>query len=479
MVFSSLLFLFIFLPLQLLCYWLIPQKYKNLSLLIFSLIFYSWSGPLYLILLVMDSLITWYSAVKIQDAYNTNKPDKIAKTYLLINCSILVLILVFFKYLGLLSSMINALIGWTGIPAIPLLNIALPIGISFYTFQLLSYTADVYTRKIEANPSFFKILLYASLFHQCIAGPIVRYEVIANEIDERTTDFNKIYKGLRRFSIGLAKKAVLANACAELADTYLSLDPSALSQMSRVGLWFGAICYTLQIYLDFSAYSDMAIGLGYMIGFHYPENFKYPYIANSIKDFWRRWHISLSSFFRDYVYIPLGGNRVSILRNIFNLFVVWGLTGLWHGASVNFIIWGLYYFLFLIIEKYIFKDKTIFIAGHIYTLIAVTVGWVIFRFDSFEPLKIALSGMFGFSDIKFIDLQTTSALKGNIFLILFCIIASTPLYRKLRSMLNNSDNKFAQTLYLAENIILPTILLILSTFALVGNSYNPFLYFRF
>lgn len=484
MVFSSLIFLYVFLPLQFFIYYLIPGgaiKAKNAVLLAFSLIFYSWSGPFYLLILLFESFVCWFFSGKIQK-YKDNKDDKNkdrSKLCLISTTVILLLILFCFKYLTFCSDLINKAMGFTGLGTFPVIQVALPIGISFYTFQLISYVADVYMKKVEASKSYFKILLYASLFHQCIAGPIVRYELIANEIDNRKADLNDIFAGIKRFSIGLAKKAVLANGVATLADNLLPLEASEISSLPVAALWLGAICYTLQIFLDFAAYSDMAIGLGRMAGFHYAENFNYPYIAKSIQDFWRRWHISLSTFFRDYVYIPLGGSRVKAFRHIINLLIVWMLTGLWHGASTNFILWGLYYFVFLIIEKYLFKNRTIPVLGNIYALIVITLGWVLFRFDSFTSLRLALTGMFGQNGNAFIDMQTTTALKSNIFLLVYAVLACTPLFKKISELLSSDKNKFLTISGKVINLLLPAILLLLSTIALVGNSYNPFLYFRF
>lgn len=494
MVFSSLIFIYVFLPLQLLFYYFTPVKYKNSMLLFFSLLFYSWSGPLYLLILLGDSFVAYWCAKKIESSSHTNpfatvndiNQDKKCKFYLALCTVTLLMVLVFFKYLGFLSDIINKSLGYAGIGSIPVVKIALPIGISFYTFQLISYVVDVYRKEVHANTSYGKVLLYASLFHQCIAGPIVRYKQVADEIDYRTTNYKEVFYGVKRFSIGLAKKAILANSCAKIADQFLANNSSVLGSQSVAGLWLGAFCYTLQIYLDFSAYSDMAIGMGQMIGFHYLENFNYPYISRSVKEFWRRWHISLSSFFRDYVFIPLGGSRVKPLRHIFNLLVVWFLTGLWHGASTNFIMWGLYYFVLLLIEKYIFRNKTIPVIGNIYTMFAVILGWVLFKFDSFANLKTALYGLFGQNCNKMIDLQTKTVFKGNAFLLLFCILACTPLFKKLGELLHSHSkenttiaHRILNSIGALTDIIIPAALLLLSTFALVGNSYNPFLYFRF
>lgn len=471
MVFSSLLFIYLFLPLQLIIYSIVPQKSKNASLLFFSLVFYAWSGPLYLLILICEALICWFFAKKIEDTHR--------KLYLIIPIVALLSILAFFKYLGLASNALNVALGLCSSIQIPELKVALPIGISFYTFQLITYVVDVYRKKANANRSFYKVLLYASLFHQCIAGPIVRYETVANEIESRAVSLDDVFYGVRRFSIGLAKKAVLANSCAEIADKLLSQKTDVLMNQSVSGLWLGAIAYTLQIYLDFSAYSDMAIGMGRMVGFHYLENFNYPYISKSVKEFWRRWHISLSTFFRDYVYIPLGGNRTSAIRHIFNLFIVWFLTGLWHGASVNFICWGIYYFVFLMFEKYILRDKTIPVIGNVYTLLVVVVGWVMFRFESFAQMKLVLRGMFGLRSIELWDMNVKSLFISNMFFIVLAIVLSTPIISCISRYLGKRRPTIARYLGYIDDLLVPAILLLLSTIALVGNSYNPFLYFRF
>lgn len=500
MVFSSLIFVYAFLPIQFLIYYLSPKEYKNAVLLFFSLIFYSWSGPLYLFLLAGDSFVAYYFALLIQKEYDARvirrtakkkflkekyKSEKShAKLYLTLAIAILLTVLVFFKYLSWLSDCLNAGLGLMNISKLPVIRITLPVGISFYTFQLISYVADVYNKKVEANKSYSRVLLYAGLFHQCIAGPIVRYETVANEIEDRNPNQNDVFIGIKRFSIGLAKKAVLANSIAKLADTFLPTSMDTLKGQTCLGLWFGAICYTIWIYLDFSAYSDMAIGLGRICGFHYMENFNYPYIASSVQEFWRRWHISLSTFFRDYVYIPLGGSRVKVCKHIINLLIVWVLTGLWHGASANFALWGLYYFVFLIIEKYIFRGKKIPVIGNIYALIAVTFGWVLFRFDSFTMLKTAISGLFAFtsgnaSKVKLYDIQLISSIKSNIFLLIYVVLACTPLFKWIGDVIHKETNGFTRILSNILNVVVPAIMLGLATLSLVGNSYNPFLYFRF
>lgn len=471
MVFSSLVFIYLFLPVHLLFYYLTPSKYKNYVLLLFSLIFYAWAGPVFLLVLLGEAFVGYFFALKI------SKTKK--KLLFIAGITILIATLVFFKYLYFLSTIVNSMLNLTELPQIIVPTITLPIGISFYTFQLISYLADVYRGQVEANPSFSKVLLYTSLFHQCIAGPIVRYKTVSDEIDNRHSDWNDVYEGIMRFSIGLAKKAVLANSVAAIVDKICNNGMESLTSQSVGALWVMAICYSLQIYLDFSAYSDMAIGMGRMIGFHYLENFNYPYISSSVNEFWRRWHISLSTFFRDYIYIPLGGNRVGKGRHIFNLIVVWALTGLWHGASMNFIFWGLYYFVFLVFEKYILKNKEIKVIGNIFTLLVVIVGWVIFKFDNSTELIYVLRTMFGFSGKQLWNINASTILLSNLFLIIVSVIACTPLFSIIYKKILSSEKKVSQCLTAFIEIILPPVFLILATLALVGNSYNPFIYFRF
>lgn len=476
MVFSSLLFVYLFLTLNLFAYSKARKlRTKNIVMLVFSLIFYAWGGPKYLLLLVGMTFISWGMAIAI-DRYREHK-----KLLLIADCVLQLGLLGIFKYTGFLLGNIQAI---TGFPeSIP--QIALPIGISFYTFQLLSYVVDVYRGEVEPQEKFWILLLYASLFHQCIAGPIVRYKDVENDILHRKVKINEVDRGIKRFCIGLAKKALLANGCAVIADTFLIIgDTKALSSVSALGLWLGLLCYMLQIYLDFSAYSDMAIGMGLMVGFHYKENFNYPYAADSVTDFWRRWHISLSTFFRDYVYIPLGGNRKGERRTYLNLFVVWFLTGMWHGASWNYILWGLYFFLFLVLEKKVLLEKFKALpkfVSHIYALAVIYFGWLLFKFESMADLGTALKGMFGLNKNGFIDMQTSLLFKNNIFFLIFTIIAVTPLFKMIRKKVIawfKEKNTIPYPVYVYE-VALPVVLLILSTLALIGNSYNPFLYFQF
>lgn len=477
MVFSSIIFVFLFLALQLTVYYFIQPEKRNKVLLIFSLIFYAWGGPVYLFILVGETAICWFAGIKIQETNNNGSQSREAKPFLILACVALLGLLCIFKYLTFICENTHA---WFGTPnKVP--QIVLPIGISFYTFQLISYVVDVYRKDVNAQPEFWKLLLYSSLFHQCIAGPIVRYETVAEEIDNRKFNIPGLYKGIRRFSIGLAKKAILANTCASVVAALLPEGVEALKAQSTMSLWVGVIFYMFEIYFDFSAYSDMAIGMGLMVGFHYLENFNYPYTATSVQDFWRRWHISLSTFFRDYVYIPLGGNRCSTGKYIRNMCVVWFLTGLWHGASWNYIIWGLYYLAFLLLEKFVIQDKIPKGWNRVYTLFVILVGWAIFKFENLKELGVVLKGMFLFGCDKFFDLTVQTQLLTHIFFIIFAIIAVTPLGKILHKGFTKMG-KENDTVFLIVNVfdaILPAILLVLSLLALVGDSYNPFLYFQF
>lgn len=459
--------------LNLFVYNLVPKKYRNTVLLGFSLVFYAWGGPRYLLLLLGETAISWLMGIKISNAKKSNKNPKL---WMIVDIVCLLGLLGIFKYLGFFMNTFN---GWFGLN-LDVPEIVLPIGISFYTFQLLSYVIDVYKGEVEAQQDFSKLLLYSSLFHQCIAGPIVRYQTIAEEIDDRKVSADDIYYGIRRFSIGLAKKAILANGVAKVADALASTDPQLLSTTSALGIWFGLLCYMLQIYLDFSAYSDMAIGMGRMIGFHYLENFNYPYKAKTVQDFWRRWHISLSTFFRDYVYIPLGGNRGGTWVYVRNMVTVWFLTGMWHGASWNYICWGLYYLVFLLLEKFVIKERIPSGWNRIYTLSVIFFGWMIFRYENMSTLLLAFKGLFGFNG-GFASAENITMILSNIFLIAIACIGCTD----LAVLLNNvayrlaQDNKIVFITYCGFETMLPALLVFFSAVALIGNAYNPFLYFQF
>lgn len=489
MVFSNLFFVYFFFPLNLICCFFAKDlKAKNMVMLIFSLFFYAWGEPKYVFLLIFECFADWLLALYIEKYRGTKK----SKLLLVCACAVDLGLIGIFKYLTFILENVKAV---TGRPE-NIVQIALPIGISFYTFQLLSYVIDVYRGETEAQKKFWYVLLYASLFHQCIAGPIVRYSDVCAEIENRKTNFNEISKGISRFAIGLGKKALLANVCGSLADTVLLSDSAlsvtadlqrniaVLSSRPALGLWLGMIFYMLQIYLDFSAYSDMAIGMGQMIGFHYKENFDYPYCSKSVAEFWRRWHISLGTFFRDYVYIPLGGSRKGLGRTVLNTFIVWALTGLWHGASWNFVLWGLYFFVFLTLERLFLKEKLEKApswVSHVYLLFVSLFGWIIFRFRSVSVGLTVFKGMFGLCSNGFTSYEINAFFKNNVFFLVVAVIACTPLMKNLgRLIAQKARNDADIALFnVARKIAVPVLMLILSTFSLVGDSYNPFLYFQF
>ena len=486
MVFSSLLFLYGFLGLSLLAYWLCPtKKAQNTALLIFSMIFYTWGEPKYVFLLMFMALTSWLCALLVSRSETPGQK----KLWLTLSCIIDIALIGWFKYAGLIFSVFGT------VPEF-IRSIALPIGISFYTFQLLTYVVDVYRGDAEAERSYWNVLLYAALFHQCIAGPIVRYRTISEELFSDRVRTPEVAVGVSRFAAGLAKKVLLANPCGALADslilsdavasdvTQLAANAQTLSSLSVAGAWLGIGAYALHIYLDFSAYSDMAIGMGRMIGLHYLENFNYPYISRTVTEFWRRWHISLGTFFRDYIYIPLGGSRCSIPRSVFNTLVVWALTGLWHGASWNFLLWGLWFFLFLMLERLFLKKwlEKIPVLSNLYLLFVVCLGWVIFRFTNLE-LGLTLAGsLFGLHGNALGSLSALISLRSNMWLLLVCIIAATPLPAMLKKKLE-AFTAGTGWLQVAWNILfyslIPVALLLLSSAGLVGDSYNPFIYFQF
>lgn len=489
MVFSSLLFCFAFLPANLICYYLCKTvKTRNIILLLFSLVFYAWGEPVYILLLVMMALFCWIFSLLIQTSKNHNEEN----LWLAAAVAVCIGSIGYFKYIGFAVDTLNSVIGSQ---ILPVPQVQLPIGISFYTFQLLTYVVDVYRKDVPAQKSFWKVLLYASLFHQCIAGPIVRYGDVENELTNRNENITDISKGLSRFACGLAKKSVLANGCGAVADTLLLSDAAigssrllaeniaAIEGRSALALWVGMAFYMLQIYLDFSAYSDMAIGMGLMCGFHYKENFNYPYISSSVTEFWRRWHMSLGSFFRDYVYIPLGGNRKGKIRQVFNLFAVWALTGLWHGAAWNFVLWGLYFFVLLIIEKFFLLEKLNRhkVIGRIYLLTTVYFGWVFFKFTDFSILSTVLKGMFGLNGNRIFTYEAFTFATGYILFFIICVLACTPVVKYAKKILIKlaKTNLPVNYAYRIADIAFPPLLVLLSSVTLVGDSYNPFLYFQF
>ncbi len=468
MVFSSLPFLFVFFPITFLLYYIVPKKAKNILLLITSLIFYAWGEPVYVLLMIATCFVGYITALWMGKYPNKNK------LILVITITIYLAVLGFFKYANFLIDNINLVFGLS----INSLSLSLPIGISFYTFQILSYTVDVYKKAVKPEKNFFYFTTYVSLFPQLIAGPIVRYETISEELHNRTVTLEKFSKGFTRFIIGIGKKVLIANNIGALYDS-ISLSPNITVGMA----WLGTIAFGFQIYFDFSAYSDMAIGMGKMLGFSFLENFNYPYIANSVTDFWRRWHMSLSTFFRDYVYIPLGGNRCSKARHIRNILVVWGLTGLWHGASWNFIIWGLYFGVLLLIEKFWLKkyiEKLPNILRIIYTDFLVLISWAIFAFDNFKQLGNWFSKMFGIGT-SFTSSETLYYLKNYAIMLVICVIGCTPVMKILYEKLNKKfeNNKSMSIIFDTICLVICIGIFILSIAYLVNSSYNPFLYFRF
>lgn len=463
MLFTSISFLYYFLPLVLIVYFIVPKKYKNLVLLLFSLLFYFYGEPKYILLMLFEILVAYIGAILI-DKYKD-------KSILILTLFIHIILLVIFKYTDFFISNINNIFNTN----FKLLNIALPIGISFYTFQIISYVIDVYRGKVKVQKSFLKLATYVSLFPQLIAGPIVRYEIIEDELDNRKHSFEDFAIGVRRFTIGLAKKVLIANMLGELCTKFDLAD-----ERSIVFYWIFAISYMLQIYFDFSAYSDMAIGLGRIFGFHFLENFDYPYISKSITEFWRRWHISLGSWFRDYVYIPLGGNRVNKTKFLRNILIVWLLTGFWHGASWNFIIWGLLFGILLIFEKlYLSKilDKLPNFIKRIYVLFIVMISFIIFNANTMNTAWHNIIGLFGFNKEVFINTYTIYYLKSYLLVIIISIIASTPIPKNIINKLNKNKS-LNKAINLLEPIFI-IILLLITTSYLIDSSYNPFLYFRF
>lgn len=466
MVFSSTIFLCVYLPLVLLGYYICPKKGRNLFLLIASLVFYAWGEPKYVFLMIFSILVN-YIFGRLMDKHRENK--KRLKLMLVLSVVIDIGLLSVFKYTDFIITNVNAIFGAN----FDLLNIALPIGISFYTFQAMSYTIDVYRNDVRVQKNLIDFGMYITMFPQLIAGPIVRYADVQDQLAESSVTTADFSEGVMRFVVGLGKKVLLANQMGAVwSDIYaLGGDVSALMA------WTGAIAYTFQIYFDFSGYSDMAIGLGRMFGFKFPENFRYPYQSVSITDFWRRWHITLSTWFKEYLYIPLGGNRRGLARQALNLLIVWSLTGFWHGAGWNFVMWGLYYFVILFIEKlFLLKalDKLPKFFRHVYALLLIIIGWVIFASDDVSVLLPFLGSMFGANGaVGGMDVYT---LLTKAALLVICCIASTELPKKLfLSAAGAMNEKAAFTL----KSVMTIALLALSMILLIGDSYNPFLYFRF
>ena len=466
MLFSSIPFLYYFLPGVLILYFISPKKLKNTALLLSSLVFYGWGEPKYVVLMIASIIIGYISGLLIE-AFNKKKT---AKVVVALSVLINLLFLGFFKYSDFFIENFNTATGLS----VPLLRVALPIGISFYTFQILSYTVDVYRGDVKAQKNFISLAAYITMFPQLIAGPIVRYSHIAKQLEERTHSFENFAKGMRRFVFGLGKKILLANTLGELCDVFKASDDKSV-----LFYWLYAVAFALHVYFDFSGYSDMAIGLGRIMGFRFMENFNYPYISKSATEFWRRWHISLGSWFRDYVYIPLGGNRVSRLRWFFNILVIWFLTGMWHGAAWNFIIWGIYFAVVLIIEKlFLLKllNKTKVIS-RVYTLIVVVISFVIFNASDMKEAFSYIGGMFGAGEVPLVSKELVYYLKNFAVVIILGIIGATPVVKKAVEKI--AENKYASRVLVVVEPLVLVVLMVSMTAYLVDGSFNPFLYFRF
>lgn len=468
MLFSSIVFLFTFLPAVMILYYLLPVRFRNVILLLASLVFYAWGEPVYLFLMLLSILFNYFSGLDIA----RNLQDKrAAKRSLVFNLIINLAVLGFFKYEGFVLDTLNGIlpvhISYHALP--------LPIGISFYTFQILSYIIDVYRGNVKVQTNLPNFALYVTMFPQLIAGPIVQYADVDEQLASREVSWTKFGEGSMYFIRGLAKKVLLANTSGMI---FTEVSGLAKGNVAVMTAWLGAFAYMFQIYFDFSGYSDMAIGLGKMLGFEFNMNFNYPYVSKSITEFWRRWHISLSSWFRDYVYIPLGGNRVSKIKHIRNLLIVWFLTGLWHGAAWNFVAWGLYYGVILIIEKYLLSpvlDRLPDVVRHIYSIVLVVIGWVLFFSSSFGQAADYIRVMFGAGAHGFADRESMYLLTSNLILWLILIFGSTPLVHfRYEHMLRSK--KWNTTII---NSVVYAALFIVCIAYLVTETYNPFLYFRF
>lgn len=464
MVFSSLVFMFAYLPITLLAYYLVPRQGRNIFLFIVNLIFYGWGEPK-LVLLMVFNIFFNYIGGWLVDKYRADAKKK--KLFLILTCVLDIGILAVFKYTGMITETLNML----PFLNIPELQISLPIGISFYTFQTMSYVIDVYRDDAPVSKNFINFGTYVALFPQLIAGPIVRYRDVAEQLVNRRETLEMFTKGVKLFMVGLAKKVIIANTMGTLTtNIFATTDENGV-----VGTWVGMIAYTFQIYFDFSGYSDMACGLGNMLGFEFLKNFNYPYIAKSITDFWRRWHISLSTWFKEYVYIPLGGNRKGVKRQILNLLIVWGLTGLWHGAAYNFVLWGLYYGLLLILEKFVLKkflDRLPSFVQHIYTLFIIIIGWGLFYFTDVGQLGEFMVDLFNFGNGICGD-QAFNLIMSNLPMLIIAAVASTPLATMLYTRFEHT-----RFMWIPETLYCMGVLAV-STASLVNQSYNPFLYFRF
>lgn len=469
MVFSSVLFLFRFLPVFFICYYVAPGRMKNFILLLGSLFFYAWGEPVYILLMLFSTLSDYVHGRLIEKYRGGGR----AKLFLVSSVLINLLVLCFFKYADFLIQTVNVLLG----TSIPPLNLPLPIGISFYTFQTMSYTIDVYRGEAEVQRNLLDFGVFVTMFPQLIAGPIVKYRDVEERLHNRSVDICTVSCGMKRFCVGLAKKVLIANNIGEL---WSEISGMNLGEISALTAWLGILAFAFQIYFDFSGYSDMAIGLGKMMGFYFPENFNYPYISASVTEFWRRWHISLGSWFREYVYIPLGGNRKGLPRQLINIFIVWMLTGIWHGAGWNFLLWGLWFAFFLSLEK-LFLGKILSglprAAGILYNGLLVLVGWVLFALETPEQIWGYLKAMAGAGGV----LDSQGLYLGRQYIVLFALaaVAATPLFTRLVKQLEHSGTGLGIGVYRLGEKVIPVILLILAVAGIVDASYNPFLYFRF
>ncbi len=464
MLFSGIPFLYYFLPVVLILYFTAPKKLKNPVLLISSLVFYGWGEPKYVVLMVVTIIIGYFTGI-----FMEKKPNY-KKLLLLISVITDLGFLAYFKYADFFIDNFNNITGMS----VPLLRIALPVGISFYTFQILSYTVDVYRGNTKAQKSIINLATYITMFPQLIAGPIVRYTDIEHSLDNRKHSFEMFSQGATRFIIGLSKKVLVANVLGELCDIFKASDEKAI-----LYYWLYAVAFSLHVYFDFSGYSDMAIGLGKILGFNFCENFNYPFVSKSVTEFWRRWHMSLGTWFRDYVYIPMGGNRVSKPRWFFNIFVVWMLTGFWHGAAWNFIIWGLYFAIFLCVEKLFLLKVLDKIKGfsHFYVLIVVGVSFVIFNATDMGEAFGYIKGMFGFGNVPLVSGEMVYYLKSYAVPLVLGLVGATPIVKN--TVLKLSEKKYTSTVVTVLQPIVLLILIITATAFLVDGSFNPFLYFRF
>lgn len=471
MIFSSVFFIFVFLPATLILYFLVPWKIKNLVLLLVSLVFYAWGEPVYILLMMFSIVFNYFSGIELEQRREKNQPIKF-KICFWTTVAANLAILGFFKYYGFLITNLNRILPVD----IPYQELALPIGISFYTFQTLSYIIDVYWGNVEVQKNLINFGTYVTMFPQLIAGPIVRYADVERQLRRRTLSVTKFGDGVLWFLRGLGKKVLLANNIGMVFETIVAM---AADERSVLTAWIGCLAYTMQIYYDFSGYSDMAVGLGKMLGFDFVKNFEYPYISKSITEFWRRWHISLGTWFREYVYIPLGGNRVSVPKHVRNIMVVWILTGFWHGAAWNFMLWGFYYGVLLLLEKYFLHsllEKAPGIVTHIYTMLLVMVGWVFFFSSSLGQAGSYLGNMVGIGGAGLADGTGIYYLTTNLILIVIMILCATPkVYELFRQFSLGSSSGFR----LAGTILIYAGIFVASTAYLVNVTYNPFLYFRF